>query len=523
MDITNVCHQISKASFKNSFVNKFPGDLSGEKSTRSTPKVLYSTVDPSPVKRPKLLAWSESLGKELGLSPSHDQVDVALLAGSLVVESMIPYAACYGGHQFGHWSGQLGDGRAITLGELHCEHSHFEIQLKGAGPTPYSRRADGRAVLRSSVREYLMSEAMHYLGVPTTRALSLVSSGESVTRDMFYTGDLKDEPGAIVARVAPSFLRFGSFEILAAREEYENLVELVEWTIDNFYPEIIGEGEERILNWFKEVCERTADMIIHWLRVGFVHGVMNSDNMSILGLTIDYGPFSMLDDYNPMFTPNTTDLPGRRYAFSKQASIGQWNLERLAESLAPLFDNNIKLEAILVGYQSYFSENFYSMMGKKLGLDEVKSDDDHQLISQTDQLLRKLNFDMTLFFNLLSDVESASDPVSYFEPALYRELNTEEKKILTDYIDLYLDRISKNSFSRSASIEIMKKINPTFILRNHLLFNAIEALARGDNGPFEELREEIVNPYAKKSGALVKRRPNWAKNTPGCSTLSCSS
>ncbi|RZL05085.1 MAG: hypothetical protein EOO89_27180, partial [Pedobacter sp.] len=295
--------QLNSLIFKKEFTNNFPGDDSGNLQPRQTPGVLYSKAIPTPVADPTLIGWSDTLANQLGLLPA-DMDDVKILGGNLVTSSMYPYSACYGGHQFGNWAGQLGDGRAITLGEFEAKGGRtWELQLKGAGPTPYSRRADGRAVLRSSVREYLMSEAMFHLNVPTTRALSLVSTGDSVLRDMFYNGDAQYEPGAIVARMAPSFIRFGNFELLASRGEMENLKSLVDWTIANCYPHITG--EDKVLTWFKEIVKRTAFLISEWLRVGFVHGVMNTDNMSILGLTIDYGPYSFLDEYDLSFTPNT--------------------------------------------------------------------------------------------------------------------------------------------------------------------------------------------------------------------------
>ncbi|MBG3852707.1 YdiU family protein, partial [Xanthomonas hortorum pv. carotae] len=229
---------------------------------------------------------------------------------------MQPWAVNYGGHQFGHWAGQLGDGRAISLGEaIGVDGGRYELQLKGAGPTPYSRGADGRAVLRSSIREFLCSEAMHHLGVPTTRALSLVTTGDAVVRDMFYDGRPQREPGAIVCRVAPSFIRFGNFELPSARGDSALLRQWADFTIARDFPELKGAGENLYAAWFAQVCERTAVMVAHWMRVGFVHGVMNTDNMSILGLTIDYGPYGWVDDYDPDWTPNTTDAQGRRYRF----------------------------------------------------------------------------------------------------------------------------------------------------------------------------------------------------------------
>ncbi len=295
----------------------------------------YSRVDPTPVRAPKLLAWSREVADLLGLDETdlRDPRFAEVFGGNALLPGMVPYAACYGGHQFGNWAGQLGDGRAITLGEtVNPQGQRWELQLKGAGPTPYSRRADGRAVLRSSIREFICSEAMHHLGVPTTRALSLVATGEPVIRDMFYDGNARPEPGAIVRRVAPSFIRFGNFEIFASRGEEPLLQQLIDFTIDRDFPEL-AEAEpdsvQRRLKWFEEVCRRSAVLIAHWMRVGFVHGVMNTDNMSILGLTIDYGPYGWIDNFDPDWTPNTTDAGGRRYRFgirraSRNGTCGSW-------------------------------------------------------------------------------------------------------------------------------------------------------------------------------------------------------
>ncbi|RYG55020.1 hypothetical protein EON80_31230, partial [bacterium] len=284
---------IDQATFTNSFVEELPGEVAPNKRPRQVPGACYSQVEPTAVQSPHLLAWSDDLAEFLGLAkPEERGLAVDVLAGNLITPTMKPFAARYGGHQFGSWAGQLGDGRAIALGEIAArDGSRWEIQLKGAGPTPYSRRADGRAVLRSSLREFLCSEAMHFLGVPTTRALSLVGTGDAVVRDMFYSGDPRPEKGAIVARVSPSFIRFGNFELMATTGEHDNLRALTDYTIRHFYPELGEPCNEVYLQWFEEVCRRTAVMIAHWMTVGFVHGVMNTDNMSILGLTIDYGPY----------------------------------------------------------------------------------------------------------------------------------------------------------------------------------------------------------------------------------------
>lgn len=514
---------LSGIDYKNDFVSSFPGDESGDKRPRQTPGVLYSKAIPTPVPKPELIGWSEELANELGLqSPS--QKDVSILGGNLITGTMQPYAACYAGHQFGNWAGQLGDGRAITLGEIaDPKGAPWELQLKGPGPTPYSRRADGRAVLRSSVREYLMSEAMYHLGVPTTRALSLVSIGEPVMRDMFYDGHPANEPGAIVMRVAPSFLRFGNFEILAARKEIENLRQLTDWTIARFFPHI-KDDEAKVITWFAEVVERTAALMVEWLRVGFVHGVMNTDNMSILGLTIDYGPYSFLDEYDPAFTPNTTDLPGKRYAFGKQPSIGYWNLGCLAGALAPLFPDTKELVAVLETFEDTYLQKHYAMMANKLGLDEVK-EEDRSFIALFEKTLFTIKPDMTLFYQLLIDmpVQEKDNWLSHFEPSFYAPLNKQQKKELQALLDKYVQRLQTNTCTREESQQKMRANNPRFVLRNYLLHQAIEELQEGKRDLFDQLHAYLKTPYAPPDDRFFAKRPEWAESKAGCSMLSCSS
>ncbi|MCX2740970.1 protein adenylyltransferase SelO [Pontibacter anaerobius] len=510
--------------YKKEFVDTFPGDETGDLTPRQTPGMLYSKALPTPVGRVTLLAWSDDLAAKLGIQKPADQKELDILGGNHVTDTMYPYAACYAGHQFGGWAGQLGDGRAITLGEWETpDDTSWELQLKGAGPTPYSRRADGRAVLRSSVREYLMSEAMHYLGVPTTRALSLVATGDPVLRDMFYNGNAAFEAGAIVMRAAPSFLRFGNFEILNARKETDNLRQLVDWTISRYYPHI--KGEDKIVTFFKEVVERTASLVVEWQRVGFVHGVMNTDNMSILGLTIDYGPYSFLDDYDPDFTPNTTDLPGRRYAFGKQPSIAYWNLGCLAAALLPLVEKDQLLPA-LETYKEVYWQKYYAMMGNKLGLDRV-SRLDTDLITQFEKTLSSVKPDMAIFFQLLIDLPlymgSAQEVAEHFKESFYDELSQEQHQQLYTLIESYLDRLNKNTITRKVSQELMRKTNPRFILRNYLLHQAIEELEKGETALFEKLQKAIREPYSDKYDEFFAKRPEWATQKAGCSMLSCSS
>src|ERR1700736_1054208 len=362
---------LSTLDFDDSFTRTLSADPEARNFVRQVSVANYSHVAPTPVSAPRLLAWSDDCAALLGMSrPMTDTgATVEILAGNRLAPTMRPYAARYGGHQFGVWAGQLGDGRAITLGELTPRAGErWELQLKGAGPTPYSRTADGRAVLRSSVREFLCSEAMHFLGVPTTRALSLVATGDIVIRDMFYSGDPQPEQGAVVCRVAPSFVRFGNFEIHASRPEIDSLQRLADYIITQHFPGLGAPSPEVYGRWFQEICRRTGVMIAHWMRVGFVHGVMNTDNMSILGLTIDYGPYGWLEGYDPNWTPNTTDLPGRRYFYGQQPQIAAWNLARLPQALSPLIDAAPVLERGLQGYADAFTSTWRGMLAGKLGL-----------------------------------------------------------------------------------------------------------------------------------------------------------
>jgi uncharacterized protein YdiU (UPF0061 family) len=516
---------IHSKNFKNTFTEAFPGDISGSTKPRQTPGKLYSLTLPTPVAKPALIGWSNLLAAKLNIADPDEQ-DVSILGGNMINPTMAPYAACYAGHQFGNWAGQLGDGRAITLGEWKTGNAEtWELQLKGAGPTAYSRRADGRAVLRSSVREFLMSEAMHHLGIPTTRALSLVATGDKIVRDMFYNGNPQYEPGAIVARMAPSFLRFGNFEMLAARQELEQLQALTDWTIEQFFPQI--QGENRVLDWLAEIVERTATMIVEWMRVGFVHGVMNTDNMSILGLTIDYGPFSFVDNYDPDFTPNTTDLPGKRYAFGKQASVAYWNLGCLANAIAPLVEEKDKLIAVIEAYEDIFWTKYSRMMANKLGFDEVLTDDT-EIIQELERMMSAIQPDMTIFYQLLIELpvnaESIDAVLKHFDSCFYQqELTDGEKAEFFQFVLRYQQRRKTSNSTDQERTDLMKKTNPRFVLRNYLLHMAITDLEKGDDQLFRELQSAIKNPYSNDANQFFKIRPVWASEQAGCSMLSCSS
>jgi uncharacterized protein YdiU (UPF0061 family) len=514
--------------FDNRFVRELPGDRSGDPNVRQVEGALWSTVSPTPVAAPRVLAYSREMADTLGIaeamieSPEFAQV----FGGNALFAGMQPYAANYGGHQFGHWAGQLGDGRAITLGELvNAAGERWELQLKGAGLTPYSRSADGRAVLRSSIREFLCSEAMHHLGVPTTRALSLVSTGEPVVRDMFYDGHPKAEPGAIVCRVAPSFIRFGNFELPASRGDNALLRQLADFCVRRDFPHLQGSGETLYGDWFAQVCERTATMIAHWMRVGFVHGVMNTDNMSILGLTIDYGPYGWIDDYDPDWTPNTTDAHGRRYRFGWQPKIAHWNLVRLAHALSPLFTSADPLQAGLQRYVDVSTATERAMTAGKLGLRECR-DEDVELMQSLLGLLQAHEVDMTLFFRALAEVDPAGPALEPLHEAFYDEARREQgTPLFLDWLSRHAARVREDAMAPGERIARMQATNPKYVLRNYLAQQAIDRAEQGDATGVHDLMEVMRHPYDEQPGreAYARRRPEWARDRAGCSMLSCSS
>ncbi|MBN8440200.1 MAG: YdiU family protein [Thauera sp.] len=517
--------------FDNRFVRELPGDPEPGGHVRQVHGACYSRVMPTPVRKPQLLAWSPEVAALLGLNGadlrSPEFADV--FAGNALLPGMEPYAACYGGHQFGNWAGQLGDGRAITLGEtINDRGERWELQLKGAGPTPYSRRADGRAVLRSSIREFLCSEAMHHLGVPTTRALCLVGTGERVIRDMFYDGNPRPEPGAVVCRVAPSFIRFGNFEIFASRGEEALLGRLIDFTIARDFPEIEGDPATRRVRWFEEVCRRTAVLMAHWTRVGFVHGVMNTDNMSILGLTIDYGPYGWIDNFDPEWTPNTTDAGGRRYRFGHQPQVAHWNLWQLANAIYPAIGDVQPLEAALLAYADIHERENRRMTAAKLGFAQWQ-DADGALVADLHRLLQDGEMDMTIFFRRLADVDAPSDagPV----PARFADVfYTQDRRAVVQegfaaWLLRYGERIRQEALPAAERRVAMNAVNPLFVPRNYLAQQAIDAAEQGDLSLVEELLDVFRRPYDDQAGRerFAEKRPDWARHKAGCSMLSCSS
>ncbi len=522
--------------FENRFVNELPGDPIKENRRRQVLGACYSRVQPAKVSFPKLLAYSSEVVNLLNLRhlAENSSYFAELFSGNRQLRGMAPHAMCYGGHQFGNWAGQLGDGRAINLGEIiNDRNEHWTLQLKGAGATPYSRNGDGLAVLRSSVREFLCSEAMHHLGIPTTRALSLVSTGETVIRDMFYDGHPKEEPCAVVCRVSPSFMRFGNFEILTSRGETDLLQLLIDFTIRADFPHLGKPSTATYLQWFSEICRTTAELMVHWMRVGFVHGVMNTDNMSILGLTIDYGPYGWLENFDPNWTPNTTDSQGRRYCFKNQPHIGQWNLLQLANSIYPLINDTVPLQECLTLYIETFQKDWNEMMADKLGFTSYKAQSDNELISELTDILQQVETDMTIFYRNLSrldinpDRKEATSLLSPLLDAYYQpEQLTEEYTVrMEKWLQNYIGRSRQEKLSGRERSERMNRINPKYVLRNYIAQLAIDKAEEGDSSMISELLEIFRYPYDEQPENVffAQKRPEWARNRPGCSMLSCSS
>ena len=518
-------------TFDNSFLRETPGDTLPGNVRRQIFKACWSRVAATPVSAPQVVAHSREVAALLGLSEADvtDPDFAAVFTGNTEPAGAEPYAACYGGHQFGGWAGQLGDGRALSLGEVVHDDQRWEVQLKGAGPTPYSRRGDGRAVLRSSVREFLCSEAMHHLGVPTTRALSLVTTGDPVLRDMFYDGRAAYEPGAVVCRVAPSFLRFGSYEIHASRRDEQTLRALVAHTLSRHFPELGPVSHDSVIGMVQQVARLTAVMAAHWMRVGFVHGVMNTDNMSILGLTIDYGPYGWLDDYDETWTPNTTDAQHRRYRYGQQPAVCHWNLACFARSLVPLVDATEPLQEALDSYGPAFLAEHQAQTAAKLGL-RAWLDGDEDLHVALRGLLSAVETDMTLFYRHLADVpvaDGVAERALPLEVAFYKpdEIGDEHRRLLGEWLDLYAARVRSDGWDPSERIAAMNAANPRYVLRNYLAQEAIDAATAGDPSRIRTLLDVLRRPYTDQPDHddVAAKRPDWARTRAGCSMLSCSS
>ena len=469
---------------------------------------FYTELRPTPLPSPHWVGTSHSVAQLLGLPEGWHQSEEALqaLTGNQVLAGSTPLASVYSGHQFGVWAGQLGDGRAILLGELAGGH---EIQLKGAGRTPYSRMGDGRAVLRSSIREFLCSEAMHGLGIPTSRALCITGSPGLVRREELETA-------AVVTRVAPSFVRFGHFEHFAANDQEEQLRTLADYVIDRYYPEC--RSPEATSPWggnpyaalLHSVSERTAQLMAQWQAVGFCHGVMNTDNMSILGLTLDYGPFQFLDAFVPGHICNHSDHHGR-YAYNRQPNIAYWNLFCLAQALLPLIEDQDTALAALESYKTVFPDAFMARMHKKLGLTQAQ-DSSEALVEPLLQLLAQNAVDYTIFWRRLSHAVAEGQ----FEPV--RDLFA-DRAAIDAWLLSYSELLALED--KALAADLMLNCNPKFVLRNHLGEQAIRAAKGGDFSELATLQRLLERPFDEHPGheAYADFPPDWASSI----SISCSS
>ena len=469
---------------------------------------FYTELRPTPLPSPHWVGTSHSVAQLLGLPEGWHQSEEALqaLTGNQVLAGSTPLASVYSGHQFGVWAGQLGDGRAILLGELAGGH---EMQLKGAGRTPYSRMGDGRAVLRSSIREFLCSEAMHGLGIPTSRALCITGSPGLVRREELETA-------AVVTRVAPSFVRFGHFEHFAANDQEEQLRTLADYVIGRYYPEC--RSPEATSPWggnpyaalLHSVSERTAQLMAQWQAVGFCHGVMNTDNMSILGLTLDYGPFQFLDAFVPGHICNHSDHHGR-YAYNRQPNIAYWNLFCLAQALLPLIEDQDTALAALESYKTVFPDAFMARMHKKLGLTQAQ-DSSEALVEPLLQLLAQNAVDYTIFWRRLSHAVAEGQ----FEPV--RDLFA-DRAAIDAWLLSYSELLALED--KALAADLMLNYNPKFVLRNHLGEQAIRAAKGGDFSELATLQRLLERPFDEHPGheAYADFPPDWASSI----SISCSS
>ena len=491
------------------FLQSTPGEVIVNSKPREVVQSCWVGAEPEKHANISLIGWTDSVAAMFGIQKARHLE----FAGQKIVNGMQPFAHCYGGHQFGQWAGQLGDGRAISIGEgKNQTGTYHEFQLKGSGLTAFSRRGDGKAVLRSSIREFLCSEAMHALGVPTTRALSLHLTGQKVMRDMFYDGNPIMEPGAIICRVAPSFIRFGSFQIHTSRGDFETLESLVGYTISEHFSHIKDE-KNRISMWLDEIIDTTIEMVIDWMRVGFVHGVMNTDNMSIHGLTIDYGPYGWIEDFDPNWTPNTTDASTLRYRFGHQPRIALWNIARLLEAISPLVGDRSMLQEKINDAQEKMALSHEKMWVNKLGLKQY----DEELVLELVELMYQDKVDMTMFFRLLSSLSKPE--LHQLEPAFY-DIHASNHHDWNIWLKKYLGLTYDENRTK------MNLINPKYVLRNWMAQLAIDDAEKEDYDKIELLTNLLKDPYGENHDFEMdwfRRRPEWALNRPGCSMLSCSS
>ncbi len=483
-------------------------DLRFDNSFARLPPAFFEHRQPAGVPNPQLVAFSPAAAELIDLRPGEEQRGefLALASGNALLDGMDPIAAIYAGHQFGVFVPQLGDGRAILLGEVrNARGEPWELQLKGAGRTAFSRFADGRAVLRSTIREYLCSEAMHALGIPTTRALAMTGSPEPVYRETIETA-------AVLVRMAPTFIRFGSFELFASRRQNAELAILADYTIDRFFP-AIDRSDDRYVRFFAEVVTRTARLMAAWQAVGFAHGVMNTDNFSIVGLTLDYGPFGFLDAYEPGFICNHSDAWGR-YAFDAQPTVGRWNCSMLARALAPLAPK-ADLEAALATYEPAYREAYAAAMRAKLGIARGQPGDVTLLLDLL-TLVDAARADYTRFFRALCELDVTSTPADDRVAEMFAD-----RDAWYAWQQRYRARLGAEPTSERERRERKRAVNPRIVLRNHLAQTAIERAQSGDFSEVARLGTALANPFDDQPefDAYAAPPPEWSHDI----SVSCSS
>ena len=490
-------HRLDELTFSNSFA--------------TLPPAHYTTLMPTPLPKPYLVAASASATALIGLDFSETQTEnfVETLTGNRVPAGAKPLSAVYSGHQFGVWAGQLGDGRAILLGDVPAASAltgRFELQLKGSGLTPYSRMGDGRAVLRSSIREFLCSEAMAALGIPTTRALCVTGSDQLVMRE-------RPETSAVATRMAPSFVRFGSFEHWFYNEKHDELKTLADYVIDHFYPQL-RDTENPYKAMLTEVTLRTAQLMAQWQSVGFMHGVMNTDNMSILGLTLDYGPFGFMEAFNAHHICNHTDQQGR-YSYARQPQIGEWNCYALGQALLPLIGSVEETQAALRIYKPAFSEKFMALMRTKLGL-TTDLPEDGKLLDDLFGILQESHVDFTTFFRRLADLQPGNAASS--EPL--RDLFI-DRAAFDGWALQYGARLQQENSDDATRKLAMNAVNPKYVLRNYLAQIAIEKAQNKDFSEIARLLQILERPFDEQpeNEHYAALPPDWANELE----VSCSS
>lgn len=493
-------------------------DLSWTHSFTDLGESFYSVVKATPLTNPRWVHVNQDVASLMGLTPTALQTEdhLALFSGQQTIHHIPSIAMVYAGHQFGGYSAQLGDGRGLLIGQLNTDEGNVDLHLKGAGKTPYSRFGDGRAVLRSSIREYVAGEAMHHLGIASSRALCITTSDDSVMRETMETA-------AMVTRVARTHIRFGHFEYFHYQGRHKELKQLADHVIEQHLPEAINQDNayEQLL---QHAVEKTAKMIAQWQSVGFAHGVMNTDNMSIIGETLDYGPYGFLDDYEPGFICNHSDHQGR-YAFDQQPSMGLWNLNALAHALSSLIDSE-RINALLATYEPTIVEHFALLMRKKFGWLSAQQED-HSICSSILQLMGEDKVDYTIFFRLLSrittdtnnnSVESSDDKNN---PSLLRSLFTQESRF-DQWLARYHQRLVLEKSNAAERQERMLAVNPKYILRNYLLQKAIDKAQQSkDYTEIDTLMTLIKKPFEEhpEYEAYASPPPVWGKHLP----ISCSS